>query len=288
VLTYSWINLIQSNGFLYLLGDSSVNYISGVTTTGSPAITTFSNLNVDPDTGTPWRDSAITFGRAVIMANPIGVYAIYGGAVQKISDQLDGVFSTGNLNNVLYLQPSSARAEIYGTKVYMLLLPIIDPVSQQAVNALMMWDGKRWFSAESQLSLTYIRTLEIGSDIRAWGTDGLGIYELFAQPSALTSKVLRSKQWIRPGITEEKKSWMLWSLWQGEQNTTLTYTIDTERGSAPVTQGAFTSALSAIGWGRSKAADSAGICMGWTMTSNSPDFTIMNTNLAVQDYRLRT
>lgn len=288
VLRYSWINLLQSNGFLYLLGDSSVNYISGVTTSGSPAITTFSNLNVDPDTGTPFRDSAITFGRAVVMANQIGVYAIYGGAVQKISDQLDGIFNSGNLNNVLYQQPSSAKAEIFGTKVYMLLLPIIDPDTKAAVNALLLWDGKRWFPAESQVAFTYIRTLEVGSQIDAFGTDGHGIYQLFALRTGLTEKVLQSKQWIRPNITEEKKSWMIYALWQGELDTTLTFSIDTERGSAAVTQGAFSSTGTAIGWARSKAADSAGMVMGWTMRSTSPDFTAMNVSLMLQDYRLRT
>lgn len=290
VLRYSWINLLQSNGFLYLLGDSSVNYISGVTTTGSPAITTFSNLNVDPDTGTPWRDSAITFGRAIIMANSIGVHAVYGGAVQDISPQLDGVYSTGaaNFGNLLYSQPSSAKAQIYGVKVYILLLPIIDPVSGNAVNALMMWDGKRWFSAQSTIAFKYIRTLEIGSDISAWGTNGTSIYRMFTTPSVTTSKVLRSKQWIKPTIIDQKKSWMLYALWQGEANTTLTFTIDTENGSANVTRGAFTSAGTAIGWARSACPDSAGYVMGWTLTSTSTDFTLMNIDLVGQDYRRRT
>lgn len=287
-LRYTYANLLQSNGFLYLLGDSSVNYVSGVQTSGSPALTTFSNLNVDPDVGTPWRDSAITFGRAIVMANTIGVYAIYGGSVQKISNELDGVFDTGDRSLVLD-NPSSAKCEIYGVKVYLLLLPIIDPVTGQAVNALMMWDGKRWFTATPQVTLTKIRTLEIGSAITAYGTDGTNIFPLFQTLTTATTKTLQSKMWVKPTIVEEKKSWMMYALWQSYATAvTLSFTVDTERGSANVTQGPFASGANAIGYGRSKVSNAAGFAMGFTMTSTSQDFTLMYATLMGQDYRLKT
>src|SRR5215469_16527700 len=60
--------LKQSNGFLYLVGDSSVNYISGVSTSGSPATTTFSNQNVDPQTGTSWPETVQVYSRAIVLA----------------------------------------------------------------------------------------------------------------------------------------------------------------------------------------------------------------------------
>jgi hypothetical protein len=286
VLRYQWVNLLQSNGFLYLIGDSSVNYVSGVTTTGSPAITTFSNLNVDPQIGSPWRDSCITFGRSIIMANPFGIHAIYGGAVQKISTPLDGVFGTGNVANVLN-GPSSATATIFGVHVYVFLQPIIDRISGSPRNVLFCWDGKRWWTAGQSVTLTKIATQEWGSDITAYGTDGTHLYPLFQTPGSI-QKTLQSKQWFRPSILAAKKAWGFYALWQGNASTTLDFTIDGDNTSNAITQGTFTSSTG-VGWGRSAAAVGVGMTMGFTMFSTSTDFVLVDATLVAQNpYRLKT
>jgi len=286
VLRYQWISLIQSNGFLYLIGDSSVNYISGVTTAGSPVITTFSNLNVDPQIGSPWRDSVISYSRAVIMANPFGIHAIYGGSVQKISTPLDGVFGSASTTLVLN-NPSSAVAEVFGVHVYMLLLPITDPISGQEVNTLFMWDGKRWWACQTSIGLLKIATEEWGSTINAYGTDGISIYKLFTTPSLLTTKTIQSKQWMRPSVNVEKKAMQMYAFWQTNANATLNFTVDTENGSTAVTQGSFTSTTGTTTFARSNAGDNLGYAMGFTMTSNSVDFTIINMTLLIKQQRLK-
>lgn len=287
-LVYQWTNLLQSNGFLYLIGDSSTNYISGVQTTGSPPLTTFSNLNVDPENGTPWRDSVIAFGRGVIFANPTGVFALYGGAITKISDELDGVFNTGTLANVTNSAPSSAKANIFDKRVYLLLLPIIDPVSGASVNALFLRYGNRWFPVESQVAFKKIRTLETGSNITAYGNSGTSLYQLFSTPSTATSKFVQSKLYGVQNIIDKKKSWMIWAMWKGDASSTLTFTQDSENGSAAANQGAFASTGGAYGWGRTTAPAAVGYTVGWSMTSTSPQFTLMNVTLGQQDYERRT
>lgn len=286
VLRYQYSALRQSNGFLYLIGDSSVNYVSGVQTSGAPAQTTFSNLNVDPQIGSPWPESVEVFSRAVIMANPFGVHAIYGGAVQKISTPLDGVFGTGTINpNNL---PSAAVAEIFGVHVFVLLMPITDPVSGSPRNCLFLWDGRRWWSASQSTAPTKIRTNEWGSTITAYGTDGTHLFPLFQTASTSTTKTLISKMWTRPGIHVEKKMTQLYALWEGQSATTLNFKIDNENASVAVTQGPFTSAGSgAIGWGRSAAPDNIGICPGFTMTSTSADFQLIDVLLLGQERRLK-
>lgn len=192
----------QSNGFLYLLSDSSINYISGVTTSGDPATTTFGNLNVDPQIGTPWPQSVQVFSRNIVFANSFGVHVSYGGAVTKISQPLDGIYNT-----VLTQQqggaftgffPSSAVASIFGIQCYMLLLPIIDPYTGQRVNKLLMWDGKKWWTSPQDVSLVFVNTQEINSILQAWGTDGTALYPLFQQPTAVFPKVVQSKLWATP------------------------------------------------------------------------------------------
>lgn len=286
VLRYQWSALRQSNGFLYLVGDSSVNYVSGVTTSSAaPPITTFSNLNVDPQIGSPWTPSVEVYSRAVIIASDFGIHAIYGGAAQKISTPLDGIYDSGTIpaNN----PPSTAVAAIFGVHVLMVLMPIIDPFTGEARNALLMWDGKRWWTASQSLPLSRVRTMEWGSIIQAWANTNTQLFPLFQQASTLIPKTLRSKMWVRPGIHVEKKGMQLYALWQANTDTTLNFNIDNEHGQFGVTQGVFNKIAGNIGWGRSACPDNMGICIGFTMQSVAGDFQLIDTTILAQERRFR-
>lgn len=208
-----YIQLLQTNGFLYLIADSSINYISGVQTSGTPPVTTYTNQNADPEVGTPWPSTVGTFGRNILFANAFGAHASYGASVNKISEELDGVYNT--VANFGDLIPSTAKAIIFGKKVWILLLPIIDPVSGEQVNKLFMWNGQRWWSSPQDVELVYIQSQEIDSVITAWGTDGTSIYPLFQEPSTAFTKTVQSKLWDKPlGYTHDKAATRLWGLLQ--------------------------------------------------------------------------
>jgi hypothetical protein len=196
-LRVGFTQLKQTNGFLYLIADSSVNYISGVQTSGSPPVTTFTNQNADPEVGTPWPSTVDVFNRNILFANAFGAQVSYGGAVTKISEMLDGVYNTvPNFGNII---PSAAKAIVFGKKIWILLLPIIDPISGQQVNKLLMWNGKGWWASQQDVPLVYIQFQEINSILTAWGTDGKSVYQLFAQPSIGFSKIAQTKLWDKPG-----------------------------------------------------------------------------------------
>jgi hypothetical protein len=197
--------LKQANGFLYLIGDSSIDQISGVqtTATGTSSTTTFNIINVDPQVGTPWPSSVQVFNRDIIFANTLGIHICYGGAVTKISDPLDGFYYTGPIFGSS-ANFSSAVAQIFGRYVYMLLLPFIDPVTQTITTKLIMWDGKRFWTSPQEPALSYIFTEEINSTMTAWGTDGVNLFQLFARPSKTLIKTVQSKLWAAPGYDYEK------------------------------------------------------------------------------------
>jgi hypothetical protein len=228
--------LKQTNGFLYLIGDSSVNYISGVQTSGAVPVTTFTNQNADPEVGTPWGATPLVFSRNIIFANSFGVHVNYGAAVTKISEAMDGVYNTvANFGSFL---PSSAKAIIFAKKVFLLLLPIVDPVSGQNVNKLLMWDGKRWWASEQDVALNYINYQEINSVLTTYGTDGLNIYPLFQQPSVAFTKTVQSKLWDKPGSYNlTKATTRLWGMFRyySSDAPDLRITIDNEIAREPVT-----------------------------------------------------
>jgi len=216
-LRVNYVRLVNSNGFLFLIADSSMNYISGVQTSGSPPTTTFTNQNADPEVGTPFPASVLTNGRDILLANVIGVYRSRGAALDKISEALDGVW--GSVPNFGNGQLSSAKAEIFSKKVWIILAPIIDPISGARTNKLFLWNDKIWFPASQDIALTFISSQEINSVLTAWGTDGTTIRRLFNTPSTGFVKTVQSKLWDAPGGYEfSKADSRLWSLWQYNTN----------------------------------------------------------------------
>ena len=192
-LRVGYTQLIQTNGFLFLIGDSSMNYVSGVTTTtptgGSPT-TTFTNNNADPEVGTPYPAAITTLGQEILIANATGIFISSGGEFVKRSEPMDGVYNTVpavqfNSNPFSGFQLSAAKATIFGKRVWIVLVPIVDPIIGRAVNKLLMFrdDGKIWWASEQEVALSFIAGQEINSIYTAWGTDGTNIFQLFNQPS---------------------------------------------------------------------------------------------------------
>ncbi len=305
-LRVAYIQLKQTNGFLYLIGDSSVNYISGVNTSGSPPVTTFTNQNADPEVGTPWPASVDVFNRNILFANPFGAQVSYGGAVTKISEMLDGIYNTvANFGNI---SPSAGKAIIFGKKCWILLLPIVDPIKGQQVNKLLLWNGKIWWASEQDVPLNYIQHQEINSVLTCYGTDGSSVYPMFTQPSTALQKTAQTKLWDKPGGYQFDK-WVtrLWGIvkYYSNQSPTLNISIDNETASASSTPiaipivvggtpwttvlGQLSSWLTAINvlstWGGSgvgysifapAAVAQEGVLTGFTVTTNAADMAIVS------------
>lgn len=240
-LRVRYVALVQTNGFLYLIADSSVSYISSVQTGGTPSVTVFSQLNADPEVGSPWPSTVMTFGRSIVFANAFGAHINFGASVNKISDPMNGVFNT--VPNFAGFIPSAAKTIIFGIKVWMLLLPIIDPVTGQQENKLLIWNGKKWSAANQGINLLYVQHQEIDSVLTAWGTDGFNLYRLFDQPDITMTKTVQSKFWDQPvGYEAYKTVGRVWGMAQyySFDAADVTVRIDNENGSSsPVIFSAF-------------------------------------------------
>ena len=161
-----------------------------------------------------------------MFANSTGVYALVGGACEKVSDNLDGLMQESNLeliHETTFLAPSSAIATIFDIKVYMLLLPVHDLFTGQVRNALAMWDGKKWFLGSQDKSLTYIGTQEIDSILTAWGTDGTDLFPLFDNASETLRKIYQTRLWPGDGFQITKQAMRLYTM--GEDKSGRGYSI---------------------------------------------------------------
>ena len=305
-LKIGFTGLRQSNGFLYVVADSSMNYISGVQTTTNSSTgavtTTFSNQNVDPQIGSSWPGTLQVFSRNIVFSNSFGIHVSYGGAVTKVSDPLDGIYTT--VSNFAGFSPSAAVAVIFGVHVYALLLPIIDQVTRQQVNKLILWDGKRFWTTNQEISLTWIATQEINSVMTAWGTDGTSIYPLFQAPSTGFTKTVQSKLFMQPSYFFLKEANRFASLIEYNGPTSNTVTITVDNGSSgtatpysivsPVLAWTNTSGQPItwnLVWYRTGLVTSVfaltqpGTLLGWTLQTTAPDLTVISTTLIAMNYQ---
>lgn len=187
------VRLIQTNGFLYQISDSSINVISNVQTS-STGTTSFNNSNIDPQIGSAWRDSVVAFGRALVFANPAGVYALYGGAAEKVSANLDGLFANASFNTATTgLTPTAAVAIVFGIRIYCLQFTSTNPYTQMTQNLIMSWDGQRWFGALQNKTPIFLSTQEIDSQLDCWATDGTEVYKLFQVADPALPKIWQGK-----------------------------------------------------------------------------------------------
>ena len=301
-LRVGWHWLRQTNGYLYLGGDSSVNYIGNVNTatvgaqaatSTQPAVpgvltTTFNNQNTDPQIGSPWPSSIQLFNRNIIMANTQGIHVSYGGAVQKVSAPLDGFFFTGPIYDRA-ADFSSAVAQIFGIQVYCLLLPFVDPYTNQLTTELIMWDFRKFWSSTQDVALTYIASQEINSEMTAWGTDGTNLFRLFQQPSTAFEKVVRSKLWALPGYDFTKTGLRVYGVLENFSfDSPFNVAIDTDAGdpySTTITVTGGTGGTDVFG---PYPMGQQGKLMGFTATTNASSGDLLSLMLREQDFALNT
>ncbi|HTS05461.1 MAG TPA: hypothetical protein VMP68_07750 [Candidatus Eisenbacteria bacterium] len=281
-LRQKFVALQQSNGYLYPIGDSSVSIISGVTTSGSPPTTTFNYQNTDPQVGTSFRDSCQDFGRTILFANPLGVYGLYGGSVTKVSQQLDPLFSFASFPpSAGALTPTSAVANIFGGKYFLLLMTLLDPITFTYQNKMILWDEESWFIASQTANLKFILTQEVNSDLTAWGSDGKSLYPLFQTPNTALEKTISTKLFggNNPIVAKEAYTVMLQSVNTGSFGSPVTFTIDldTDGGQYPI--GTYTFSLSSgyeFGYPFfvTGLTNAVGIYLGVSLSTNDADITI--------------
>lgn len=298
--TYTFLR--QTSYFLYAVGDSSVSVISNVQTNGNPATTTFSYQNADPQIGSPWRDTAQDFGNTILFANPFGCYGIYGGSVRKISGKVDDIFNAAVLPPAPgALTPTSAVANLYEQKVFLLLLTVVDPLNSETRNVMLGWTEKEWFIASQSPALTMIATQEVDSNLTAWGTDGTYLYPLFQNPSATLPKTFSTKLYggQQPFMVKMVHSVYIDAVDVSAAQAGITFqtaTIDCDGLAVPAVNSVTSAMLSCPSgsfafdfapsflapapngamYGTGRQPQVPGISLGMTLSSTSPDFVLRN------------
>lgn len=227
------VQLLSANNFLYVFGDDSINVFSDVRVSTS-GITLFTNTNVSASIGTKRAYAIFPYFRSVIFMNDYGVYALVGSTTTKISDALDGVFSTIDfstaevtsgqciINNILC---ASFNFKYDGGK----------GVSSSPRYIQAVFFEKKWFfTSQGELKLT--ASIPTGGKVNIYGTNGTSCVRLYSDSVADVSSYMqtallpmgdniRTKQALKIGIEATTSA---------NVAVTLNATVDSENSSSPV------------------------------------------------------
>lgn len=218
-LTYSYMDLTASGGYLFCFGDSSVDIIANVNLSGagtaqSPFTTIFNYENIDPQTGQRFPRPVGRIGRFMQMWNGAGIFELQGGEAREIGNKVANIYNT--LDTSLYL-PTMCPATMFSFRVLLCNGRFTDPWGVTR-NLLLMWHpvrgqagggGEFWSIASQNLELTHIGSYEQDSIITPYGTDGSSLYQLFAAPDPALPKRLSTKflHGVQPMQQLSVKNW---------------------------------------------------------------------------------
>ena len=220
------VRLLSALEQLWIVGNSAVNAITNVSTTGTPLTTTFSLTNIVSNVGSPYPSSVNAFFRTFIFLNHYGVYAIVGATPQKLSDKLDGLFSSLNLTGT---DNPSATFSLYDIFHWAVLVTLVDPFARGTFPVLLMFSQGKWFIARQGDNLKWIAGVpSTTGDPLVWGTDGTNIYQLFAGSSTTPVPYLIKTKLFDFGEWTQQKHWDYIGLEFTSQNTVISPTINIE------------------------------------------------------------
>ena len=290
VLRAQYTGIKQCNGYLYPFGDSSIDIISNVKTSGNPAVTSYIYQNTNPQVGTSFRDSVIGVERSIVFANTKGIFSIDGGSVRRVSDKINNLFIKAQFGAGAIV-PTSSIAHIFGIRVYSLLITITDPFTNSPRNVMMCFDGQEWFIATQDyngtaLNLTYLSYQNLNSTLTAYGTDGTGIYPLFVTPSSTLQKFIVTKLYGEETIFIQKLAFGV--LLHGKDMSAtnsgacLSLVLNCEQLFSPVPFQAVADISKGLVFTETTP-DVRAFYLGLTLASTSPDFALYNAALAYLD-----
>jgi hypothetical protein len=225
-LVHSITALRGLNNFLYIFGDQSIKQIGSITVQSS--VTLFTILTLASDIGTSFLMTILSYDRRVLFANKQGVYGIFGATVQKISDDLDGIFQL-----VDFTQPPSASLnDLSNIHCYLLLVKYVDPVKGPR-SIICTYQTNKWFVASQGNGILSICPVALinTTQYETFGSSGSDVTQLLQNSNvnvsillitALSShdNIIIAKQPIRAGICVTTKTAQ-----------SVTMTVDTENGS---------------------------------------------------------
>jgi hypothetical protein len=184
-----FISALRSlNNFLYIFGDGSLKQIGSISVVSS--VTIFTILTLSSDQGTTFPLSIASYSRLVLFANQVGVFAIFGATVEKISDPMDGVFRFIDFSQPLAACPNDLK----NIRCYLLLAKINDPIlGVRAVFLTFM--NKKWFLISQGTNVRAACTVQVGGVLKTYTSSGSDVTQVLSDTNVAVAIIIRTALW---------------------------------------------------------------------------------------------
>jgi hypothetical protein len=280
-LVHAITALRNYNNYLFIMGDQSVKQIGSISVSGSQTL--FTILTLSSDQGSIYKRACGSFNRVFMFLNSNGVYAVLGSSVQKISDDMDGIFKLVDFAQ----QPQAALADINAIHNIAFLLRYKDPLASTR-SVMLTFTGKKWFvisQGNGLMTIVTASTLVSGKTF-LYGSSGQDITQLVGDPlTAVTFKAQTALSHHGNAVQRKKilNGGTAVTLATGTGNLTVTY--DTEKGSVTKVYALVAGFQLPSG---ASGAEGSGRYLGATMTGTLAGFTLTNAALEEQETALWT
>jgi hypothetical protein len=280
-LVHAITALRSYNNYLFIMGDQSVKQIGNISLNAAGNVTIFTILTLSSDQGTIYTPSCGSFNRVFMFANTNGIYAVFGSSVQKISDDLDGIFKLIDFSQ----QPQCAIADINNIHHIVFLVRYKDPVTGPR-SILLAFTGKKWFvinQGNALAAITTASTLASGKTL-TFATSGSDITQVLANLAAPVTFKLQTSLTHHGNAAQKKKiinGGLAVTLASGTGNIVVNY--DTENGSFAKTYPLIAGFQLPSG---SSGPEGSGRYLGLTITGTLAGATLTNCALEEQENAL--
>jgi hypothetical protein len=275
-LVHAVTALRNYNNYLFIMGDQSVKQIGNITVTGSTTL--FTVLTLSSDQGTIYPRSCGSFNRLFLFCNTNGVYAVFGSSVQKVSDDMDGIFRLIDFSQ----SPVAALVDINNIHHIAWLVRYMDPLSTTR-SILLTFTGKKWFvisQGDGLVAMATASTLASGKTF-TYATSGNDITNICENPLQPVTFKLQTALTHHGNAVQRKRTqrggWALTSVNAG----TITVSMDSEEGTQSSTQ-AIVPGFQSYSFANNPA-NVSGKYLGLTITGTLAGFTMTNTTSEFQD-----
>lgn len=190
--------LWSQNGYLYIIGISSINAISDVyvPSGASPPTPVFTNLNIQALIGSDQPASVFAFDRLMMFATRYGVYALYGVSAQRLSADIDGTWQYVNFSQSV----SGGAVQVENILNAAFLIKRANDPTFGSNTVLAMWftnsdgsDSRWWFGNYG--ALTFITSAMVGANPSLFGFIGNKLYQLYANAATAPAAQLMTPLW---------------------------------------------------------------------------------------------
>jgi hypothetical protein len=210
-----------------------------------------------------------------MFANTNGIYAVFGSSVQKISDDMDGIFKLIDFSQ----QPFAALADFNNIHNILWLVRYKDPVVGMR-SIMMTFNGKKWFVVSQGNALAAIATastLASGKTL-TFATSGSDITQILGSATTPVPFKLQTALTHHGNAVQRKKTIRGGFAATASANVNMTAALDTDEGTQSY-QRKLVSGFQAL----TAQEDGSGRYLGATVTGSLAGFTMTNLTIEYQE-----